>query len=134
MAKIRESTTRTYMEYLRLKQYDIRLNEEKCSFSQSEIMYYGHIFTAKGIKPDPKKVDNITAMKPPQSTSEVKSLLGMAQYVSHFIPEYAIITAPLRNLTKQNVVWKWDEEEQRGTKRSQCFETSSHRGSSDDIL
>ena len=96
----------------RLKQYDIRLNEEKCSFSQSEIMYYGHIFTAKGIKPDPKKVDTIKAMKPPQSTSEVKSLLGMAQYVSRFIPEYATITAPLRNLTKQDVVWKWHEEEQ----------------------
>ena len=51
-------------------------------------------------------------MNPPQSASEVKSLLGMAQYVSRFIPGYAKITAPLRNLTKQGVEWKWTENEQ----------------------
>ena len=96
----------------RLKQYNIRLKEEKCSFSQSKIMFYGHIFNAEGIKPDPKKVDVIKAMNSPQCASEVKSLLGMAQYVSRFIPDYAKITAPLRNLTKQGVDWRWTEEEQ----------------------
>ncbi|CAB4016982.1 Hypothetical predicted protein, partial [Paramuricea clavata] len=85
----------------RLKQYNIRLKEEKCSFSQSTIMFYGHIFSAEGIKPDPKKIDAIKAMNPPECSSEVKSLLGMAQYVSRFIPDYAKITAPLRSLTKQ---------------------------------
>ena len=96
----------------RLKQYNIRLKEEKCSFSQSTIMFYGHIFSAEGIKPDPKKIDAIKAMNPPECSSEVKSLLGMAQYVSRFIPDYAKITAPLRSLTKQGVDWKWTEEEQ----------------------
>ena len=96
----------------RLKQYNIRLKEEKCSFSQSSINIYGHIFTAEGIKPDRKKIHVIKAMNPPQFTSEVKSLLGMAQYVSRFIPGYAKITAPLRNLTKQGVEWKWTENEQ----------------------
>ena len=95
----------------RLKQYNIRLKEEKCSFSQSSINFYGHIFTAEGIKPDPKKIHVIKAMNPPQSASEVKSLLGMAHYVSRFIPGYAKITAPLRNLTKQGVEWKWTENE-----------------------
>ena len=96
----------------RLKQYNICLKEEKCSFSQSSINFYGHIFTAEGIKPDPKKIHVIKAMNPPQSASEVKSLLGMAQYVSRFIPGYAKITAPLRNLTKQGVEWTWTENEQ----------------------
>ena len=40
----------------RHKQYDIRLNQEKCSFTQTEIMFYGNIFTAKRIKPDPGKL------------------------------------------------------------------------------
>ena len=62
----------------RLKQYNIRLKEEKlkCSFSQSKIMFYGHIFTAKGIKPDPKKIHVIRTMNPPLCVGEVKSLLG----------------------------------------------------------
>ena len=96
----------------RLKQYNVRLKEEKCSFSQSKIMFYGHIFMAKGIKPDPKKIHVIKTMNPPRCVGEVKSLLGMAQYVSRFIPDYATITAPLRNLTKQGVDWKWGENEQ----------------------
>ena len=86
----------------RHKQYDIRLNQEKCSFTQTEIMFYGNIFTAKRIKPDPRKVDTVKAMSPPQSASEVKSLLGMVQYVSRFIPQHATTAAPLRNLTKQD--------------------------------
>ena len=51
-----------------------------------------HVFTAERIKADPKKIHVIKAMNPPQSASEVKSLLGMAQYVSRFIPGYAKIT------------------------------------------
>jgi len=45
--------------------------------------------------------------------SEVRSLLGMEQYVSRFIPNYATITTPLRLLTRQNTPWKWEQEEQR---------------------
>ena len=40
-------------------------------------------------------------MSEPESVSEVKLLLGMAQYVTRYIPEYATITAPLRALTKK---------------------------------
>ena len=36
-------------------------------------------------------------MSKPESVSEVKSLLGMAQYVSHHIPDYFTITASAGN-------------------------------------
>eukprot|EP00794_Sanderia_malayensis_P010467 gene10467-biopygen7633 len=36
----------------------------------------------------------------------------MTQYVFRFIPGYATITAPLRNLTRQDVTWTWSEEQQ----------------------
>ena len=65
------------------------------------------------MRPDPKKVDAIHKAKPPQDSSEVNSLLGMAQYVSRFIPDYATITTPLRLLTRQDTPWKWEQEEQR---------------------
>ena len=97
----------------RLQEYNVRLNKDKCSFSKTEVMFYGHVFSAEGIKPDPKKVEAIKSASPPQNASEVKSLLGMAQYVSRYIPEYATITAPLRALTRQDASWKWEQEEQR---------------------
>ena len=69
----------------RLQQHDVRLNKEKCSFSRSEVTFYGHIFSSKGIRADPEKREAITNMTEPENASEVRSLLGMAQYVSRYI-------------------------------------------------
>ena len=52
-------------------------------------------------------------MSEPENLSEVKSLLGMAQYVSRYIPEYATITAPLRAFTKKETPWQGSDEQQR---------------------
>ena len=62
--------------------------------------------------------------QPPENPSEVKSLLGMAQYVSRFIPNYATITAPLRALIHQNSVWKWEIEEETAFRKLQNELTS----------
>ena len=96
----------------RLQQHDVRLNEEKCSFSRSEITFYGHIFSSEGIRADPEKIEAITNMSEPENASDVRSLLGMAQYVSRYIAEYATITAPLRALTKTETPWQWSDEQQ----------------------
>ena len=48
-----------------------------------------------------------------RTASDIKSLLGVTQYVSCFIPNYATITAPLRLLTRQNMPWKWEQEQQK---------------------
>ena len=97
----------------RLKESNLRLNKDKCEFSKTEIKFYGHIFSSSGLRPDPVKVEAIHKARPPQNPSEVKSLLGMLQYVSRFIPNYATITTPLRLLTRQDTPWKWKQEEQR---------------------
>ena len=111
----------------RLKEYNVSLNREKCEFSKSEIEFYGHVFSADGIKPDPKKITAILEMDPPQNASEVKSLLGMAQYVSRFIPNYATITSPLRALTRQDAEWKWESEEQKAFENLKTVLTSEDR-------
>ena len=69
----------------RLQQHDVRLNEEKCSFSRSEITFCGHIFSSKGIRADSEKKEAITNMSEPENASAVRSSLGMAQYVSRYI-------------------------------------------------
>ena len=97
----------------RFQENNLRLNKEKCQFSQTEIRFYGHIFGSGGVRPDPRKVEAIHKASPPQNPSEVKSLLVMTQYVARFIPNYATITAPLRLLTRQDTPWKWEQAEQR---------------------
>ena len=72
----------------RLQQHGVRLNKEKCSFSKSEVKFYGHIFSSEGVRAYPGKIEAITNMSEPENVSKVKSLLGMAQYVSRYIPDH----------------------------------------------
>ena len=96
----------------RVSDYSVRLNKDKCHFSQSQVCFYVHIFSAKGVKADPVKIDSIQQVRAPQNVSEVKSLLGLSQYVSRLIPDYSTITAPLRALTRTDAEWKWPTDEQ----------------------
>ena len=66
------------------------------------------IFSARGMSPDPKKIEAIQNAGAPTSVSEVRSLLGMTNYVSRFIPKYADIVAPLRGLTHKGTKFKWE--------------------------
>ena len=87
----------------RLEENNAKLNREKCSFRQRQVVFFGHTFSSNGVQADPRKIETIKNMQPPRNVSEMKSLLGLTQYVSRFIPNYASITAPLRALTHQKV-------------------------------
>ena len=96
----------------RLSDYNVRLNKDKSHYSQSHICFYGHIFSAKEVQADPAKIDAIQQARTPQNVSEVKSLLGLSQYVSRFIPDYSSITFPLRALSQSDAEWQWTTEQQ----------------------
>ena len=94
----------------RLREKNARLNMDKCRFSQSEVTFYGQVFGKQGIRADPQKVKAITDMPSPTNVSEIRLLLGMAQYIARYIPNFAAITAPLCELTKDSP-WKWGQAE-----------------------
>lgn len=104
----------------RLRENNVRLNREKCKFSQPTVTFYGHVFGAHGLRADPKKLESISKARRPTNPSEVRSLLGMAQYVSRFIADFANIVAPLRELTKQDELWNWQP------KHEQSFQALTH--------
>lgn len=65
---------------------------DKCRFYQQELTFFGHVFSSKGIQPDPTKVSATLDASPPSSASEVKSLLGLVTYCGRFIPNIAHLT------------------------------------------
>ncbi|XP_063962059.1 uncharacterized protein LOC135155767 [Lytechinus pictus] len=81
--------------------------KSKCVFNTDRVVYFGHVFTANGISPDPRKVEAIHAVAEPQNVSEIRSFLGMVTYCARFIPDLASISAPLRELTRADVPWSW---------------------------
>ena len=86
--------------FKRLRESGLTLNRNKCVYNQVELAFFGYIFSADGMSPDPSKVQEIINLATPSTVSEVRSLLGMANYCSRFIPSYSTITQPLRELTQ----------------------------------
>ncbi|XP_024942173.1 uncharacterized protein LOC107269153 [Cephus cinctus] len=93
----------------RAEQRNVKFKFDKCKISSSEVKYMGHVFTEQGIKLDTDRVKSIVDMKPPKDKKELETFLGMITYVSRFIPSLATKNAVLRELTKKNVQWNWDE-------------------------
>lgn len=88
------------------------MNKSKCEFNKNSVEFFGYCFSAEGVSADPKKTDAIKSATSPQNAGELRSLLGLANYVSRFIPDFATIVAPLRTLTHQNTTWQWGKKEQ----------------------
>ena len=95
----------------RLKERGLTLNRNKCEFNKTRLEFFGFIFSAGGISADPKKVAALQQASDPQDPTEVRSLLGMANYCSRFIKDFASIAAPLRDLTKKDTPWHWSPEQ-----------------------
>ena len=94
----------------RITERGLTLNRKKCEFSKSSLEFFGYRFSEKGMEVDPKKVDSISKIAPPENPGELLSLLGMTNYCSKFIPDYATLTEPLRRLTRKNAEWIWTTE------------------------
>ena len=46
----------------RVRQSGLKLNKKKCAIGTKEITFLGHVISADGIKPDPRKIDAILDM------------------------------------------------------------------------
>lgn len=114
--------------FKRLSERNLTLNKDKCEFNKSQLEVYGYVFGANGISADPRKVDAIKTAEIPKNVSEVRSFLGMTNYVKRFIPNYSTITAPLRDLTKNNVNFEW------GKNQQESFETLKRDLTSDKVM
>jgi hypothetical protein len=64
----------------RLSDARLKVKVAKSSFCAHEIEYLGYVLTREGIKPQPKKVQAILALSPPNNVQELRHFLGMVQY------------------------------------------------------
>ena len=92
-----------------LQNNGIKLNLSKCTFGEAEVKFLGHLVSEKGCRPDPKNVEAVRKMRPPKTVKEVRRYLGMCGFYRKHIPDFAKIAAPLYELTKKEVDFKWTE-------------------------
>lgn len=91
------------------RENNISLNSEKLQFKRKEVKFYGHNLSADGIQPAEDKLKSLRSLKSPTSRDEVLTTLGMFNYLNRFSTKLADLTAPLRELVKKGVHFRWEE-------------------------
>jgi hypothetical protein len=84
--------------------------QRSCTVSATEVIYFGHLLTATGIKPDPQKILAIKEMEPPKNCAELETVLEMVNYLAKFAPSLSNANARLRQLLKQSSELLWDKQ------------------------
>lgn len=91
---------------------NLKLKGNKCLFGSERVTFLGHELSAQGIQQDPSKLKSLLELPEPTSNAEVKRFLGMCSYYRRFVPSFAILAEPLTRLTRKNVPYEWNLEQQ----------------------
>ena len=106
-----EQHVRTVLDVLRSQQ--LYAKESKCELFRSEVEFLGHRVGADGVRMMEDKVRAIADWPTPQRVFDVRSFLGAAGYYRKFIKDFSSLAAPLTELTKERVEWRWTDDQQR---------------------
>uniref|UniRef100_A0A2N9I8P5 CCHC-type domain-containing protein n=1 Tax=Fagus sylvatica TaxID=28930 RepID=A0A2N9I8P5_FAGSY len=68
---------------------------------------------AKGIAVDEEKVKAIKEWPTPKSITEVRSFHGLASFYRRFVKDFSTLAAPLTEIVKKSVGFKWGSEQDR---------------------
>jgi len=101
----------------RLRKHGIKIKASKCQLFKKEISYLGRLISEEGYTADPKNVEAVKSKikKPPESISELRSVLCLVGYFRRSVSNFSKIANPLfsllKNINKQKQL-EWNKEHQ----------------------
>jgi phospholipid-translocating ATPase len=95
-----------------LRAYGLRLKPTKCLFGASELNFLGHVVNNTTIAPCPTRKHGIAKLRPPATRDQLKSFLGLANYLRKFVSNFASLASPFYKLTSPSTRFVWTSEHQ----------------------
>ena len=89
--------------FRRLAEAGLKVSPKKVHLGYPELALLGHVINQYGVKPNPAKIEAILAWEPPADRKGLESFLGLTNYYSRLIDNYAALAAPLTDLRSKEV-------------------------------
>jgi hypothetical protein len=93
-----------------LRKFKMMLNSKKCVFGVSSGKLVGYMVSSRGIDANPKKVEVIENLQPPQTRKEIQKLVSMMAAFSRFISKLEECGMPFYRLLCKADGFQWDDQ------------------------
>lgn len=97
----------------RLSEHNLTVNPTKVKFFYKEISFLGNLISKNSVTIDPERTIAIRNYRRPTNVKQVHTFIGMTQFFSKYIKNYAEIASPLNNLRKKKVKFNWCEKSEK---------------------
>ena len=95
----------------KLREHKLYAKQSKCEFFKQTIDFLGYTLTPSGITMNSDKVKAIVDWPQLKNVKDVRSFLGLAGYYRRFVKDFSKIAAPMTELLKKEVAFKWTKTE-----------------------
>jgi ribonuclease HI len=93
--------------FANFRQAGLKLNPEKCVFEVKKGKFLGCLVSTKGIEANPRKIEAILRMEPPNSRKGTQRLAGRLASLNIFISRSAERNLPFFEILKSAEVFQW---------------------------
>jgi hypothetical protein len=93
-----------------LRKFKMMLNPKKCVFDVSSGKLLCYMVSSRGIDVNPKKVEAIEKLQPPQTRKEIQKLAGMMAALSRFISKLGECGMSFYKLLCKADSFQWDDQ------------------------
>ena len=90
-----------------IEQRGMKLNKSKCSIRKLGLQFLGQWMDERGVSPHADKIEAIQKMQKPKDVRELRSFMGMVNFLGRYVHDLAKYTAPLNELLRKENVWLW---------------------------